>query len=98
MIFIVPTAIPYAFFKIYLYIYILGFDHCVFWIYPAPEMSGHAKTCPPWAEMSIIGMAGSSGSGKSSVALEIANSLNMPGAEILVMVRHFGPLMQRLRC
>ncbi|KAL1955283.1 hypothetical protein VTO42DRAFT_8815 [Malbranchea cinnamomea] len=40
---------------------------------------------PPWAEMSIIGMAGSSGSGKSSVALEIVNSLNMPGAEILVM-------------
>ncbi|KAI2152768.1 Uridine kinase [Ophidiomyces ophidiicola] len=35
--------------------------------------------------MSIIGIAGSSGSGKSSVAAEILKSLNLPGAVILVM-------------
>jgi uridine kinase len=45
-----------------------------------------ARYSPPWADMSIIGIAGSSGSGKSSVALEIINSLNLPWVVILVMV------------
>ncbi|QVM07679.1 hypothetical protein D8B26_002371 [Coccidioides posadasii str. Silveira] len=39
----------------------------------------------PWEDMSIIGIAGGSGSGKSSVAAEIIKSLNLPGAVILVM-------------
>ncbi|KAI2266511.1 Uridine kinase [Ophidiomyces ophidiicola] len=44
----------------------------------------------PWCSrqmgnMIIIGIAGSSGSGKSSVAAEILKSLNLPGAVILVM-------------
>jgi uridine kinase len=45
-----------------------------------------AHYSPPWADMSIIGIAGGSGSGKSSVALEIINSLNLPWVVILVMV------------
>lgn len=40
----------------------------------------------PWEDMSIIGIAGGSGSGKSSVATEVIRSLNVPGAIILVMV------------
>lgn len=41
---------------------------------------------PPWADLSIIGIAGSSGSGKTSVAMEIVKSLNLPWVVILVMV------------
>ncbi|KAL4987637.1 uridine kinase family-domain-containing protein [Aspergillus falconensis] len=40
---------------------------------------------PPWADLSIIGIAGSSGSGKTSVAMEIVKSLNLPWVVILVM-------------
>lgn len=46
-----------------------------------------ARYEPPWADLSIIGIAGSSGSGKSSVAMEIVKSLNLPWVVILVMVR-----------
>lgn len=41
---------------------------------------------PPWADMSIVGVAGSSGSGKTSLALEIIRSLNLPWVVILSMV------------
>lgn len=41
---------------------------------------------PPWEDLSIIGIAGSSGSGKTSVAMEIIKSLNLPWVVILVMV------------
>ncbi|PGH02954.1 uridine kinase [Helicocarpus griseus UAMH5409] len=44
-----------------------------------------ARYSPPWADMTIIGIAGSSGSGKSSVAMEIINCLNLPWVVILVM-------------
>lgn len=44
------------------------------------------KYSPPWADLSIIGIAGSSGSGKTSVAMEIVKSLNMPWVVIVVMV------------
>jgi len=40
---------------------------------------------PPWVDLSIIGIAGSSGSGKTSVAMEIVKSLNLPWVVILVM-------------
>ncbi|KAH8696110.1 putative uridine kinase [Talaromyces proteolyticus] len=40
---------------------------------------------PPWEDLSIIGIAGSSGSGKTSVAMEIIKSLNLPWVVILVM-------------
>ncbi|PYH49245.1 uridine kinase family protein [Aspergillus saccharolyticus JOP 1030-1] len=43
------------------------------------------KYSPPWADLSIIGIAGSSGSGKTSVAMEIVKSLNLPWVVILVM-------------
>ena len=41
---------------------------------------------PPWADTSIIGIAGSSGSGKTSLAVEIVASLNLPWVVILSMV------------
>ena len=41
---------------------------------------------PPWADTSIIGIAGSSGSGKTSLAVEIVSSLNLPWVVILSMV------------
>lgn len=41
---------------------------------------------PPWANTSIIGIAGSSGSGKTSIALEIVKALNLPWVVVLSMV------------
>lgn len=41
---------------------------------------------PPWADMSIIGIAGSSGSGKTSLAIEIVRSMNLPWVIILSIV------------
>lgn len=43
---------------------------------------------PPWADTSIIGVAGSSGSGKTSLAVEIVSSLNLPWVVILSMVEY----------
>ncbi|KAL2039934.1 hypothetical protein N7G274_007337 [Stereocaulon virgatum] len=40
---------------------------------------------PPWADTSIIGVAGSSGSGKTSLAVAIVSSLNLPWVVILSM-------------
>lgn len=42
---------------------------------------------PPWGNASIIGVAGSSGSGKTSLALAIVASLNLPWVVIMSMVR-----------
>ncbi|KAJ5506143.1 Phosphoribulokinase/uridine kinase, partial [Penicillium expansum] len=50
-------------------------------IFFVPEV----RYSPPWQDLSIIGIAGSSGSGKSSVAIEIVKSLNLPWVVILVM-------------
>jgi hypothetical protein len=41
---------------------------------------------PPWGNASIIGVAGSSGSGKTSLAMAIVASLNLPWVVILSMV------------
>lgn len=41
---------------------------------------------PPWAHMSIIGVAGSSGSGKTSLAIEIVKTLDLPWVIILSIV------------
>lgn len=41
---------------------------------------------PPWADTSIIGVAGSSGSGKTSLALAIVSQLNLPWVVVLSMV------------
>ncbi|CAG8051787.1 unnamed protein product [Penicillium salamii] len=48
-------------------------------------MSTEVRYSPPWQDLSIIGIAGSSGSGKTSVAMEIVRSLNLPWVVILVM-------------
>lgn len=42
---------------------------------------------PPWGNASIIGVAGSSGSGKTSLAMAIIASLNLPWVTIMSMVR-----------
>lgn len=55
-------------------------------------MSGdRAHYSPPWSDISIIGIAGSSGSGKTSLAVEIVSSLNLPWVIILSMVGGFEP-------
>ncbi|RMZ87852.1 hypothetical protein DV736_g4918, partial [Chaetothyriales sp. CBS 134916] len=57
---------------------------------PAPGVVANGTTeshkfhySPPWADMSIIGIAGSSGSGKTSLAIEIVRSLDLPWVIIL---------------
>lgn len=55
-------------------------------ISPFYSLSTEVKYSPPWQDLSIIGIAGSSGSGKTSVAMEIVKSLNLPWVVILVMV------------
>ncbi|KAJ5478432.1 hypothetical protein N7530_003941 [Penicillium desertorum] len=52
---------------------------------PLYSLSTEVRYSPPWQDLSIIGIAGSSGSGKSSVAMEIVKSLNLPWVVILVM-------------
>lgn len=47
---------------------------------------GAAHYSPPWASPGIIGVAGSSGSGKTSLALALVASLNLPWVVILSMV------------
>jgi uridine kinase len=54
---------------------------------PLYSLSTEVHYSPPWQDLSIIGIAGSSGSGKSSVAMEIVKSLNLPWVVILVMVQ-----------
>lgn len=55
-------------------------------ISPFYSMSTEVQYSPPWQDLSIIGIAGSSGSGKTSVAMEVVRSLNLPWVVILVMV------------
>ncbi|CAI7569378.1 unnamed protein product [Penicillium palitans] len=54
-------------------------------ISPFYSLPTEVRYSPPWQDLSIIGIAGSSGSGKSSVAMEIVKSLNLPWVVILVM-------------
>ncbi len=54
---------------------------------PASAIAKEAHYSPPWADVSIIGIAGSSGSGKSSVADAIVKKLNLPWVVILSIVR-----------
>lgn len=49
-------------------------------------ITNKAHYSPPWADVSIIGIAGSSGSGKSSIANEIVKRLNLPWVVILSIV------------
>lgn len=45
-----------------------------------------AHYSPPWKDTSIIGVAGSSGSGKTSLSLAIIRQLSLPWVVILSMV------------
>ncbi|KAH0169835.1 uridine-cytidine kinase-like protein-like 1, partial [Aureobasidium melanogenum] len=47
---------------------------------------------PPWANTSIIGVAGSSGSGKTSLALAIIKQMSLPWVVILSMDSFYRPL------
>lgn len=51
-----------------------------------------AHYSPPWANTSIIGIAGSSGSGKTSLSLAIIQELNLPWVVILSMDSFYKPL------
>lgn len=55
-------------------------------ISPFYSHTPEVKYSPPWQDLSIIGIAGSSGSGKTSVAVEIVKSLNLPWVVIMEMV------------
>ncbi|KAF2009942.1 uridine kinase [Aaosphaeria arxii CBS 175.79] len=54
--------------------------------------STRARYSPPWGNASIIGVAGSSGSGKTSLALAMVASLNLPWVVILSMDSFYKPL------
>ncbi|KAJ4352346.1 Uridine kinase [Didymosphaeria variabile] len=47
---------------------------------------------PPWGDASIVGVAGSSGSGKTSLALAIVARLNLPWVVIMSMDSFYKPL------
>lgn len=49
------------------------------------ELKAHYS--PPWADTSIIGIAGSSGSGKTSLAIEVVKTLDLPWVIIMSIVR-----------
>jgi uridine kinase len=51
-----------------------------------------AHYSPPWANTSIIGIAGSSGSGKTSLAYAIIKELSLPWVVILSMDSFYKPL------
>lgn len=47
---------------------------------------------PPWANTSIIGIAGASGSGKTSLSMAIIKELNLPWVVLLPMDSFYNPL------
>ena len=51
-----------------------------------------AHYAPPWHNTSIIGVAGSSGSGKTSLSLAIIRQLSLPWVVILSMDSFYKPL------
>jgi Phosphoribulokinase / Uridine kinase family len=57
-----------------------------------------AYYAPPWADVSIIGVAGSSGSGKSTISQAIVKKLNLPWVVILSLASHHVSVSYRLAC
>jgi len=56
------------------------------------ENISRAHYSPPWANTSIIGIAGSSGSGKTSLSHAIIRELSLPWVVILSMDSFYKPL------
>ena len=56
------------------------------------ESLSRAHYSPPWANTSIIGIAGSSGSGKTSLSHAIIKELSLPWVVILSMDSFYKPL------
>jgi len=61
-------------------------------ISPPESISTRAHYSPPWNNVSIIGIAGSSGSGKSSLSRAILSALNLPWVVIVGMDSFYKPL------
>lgn len=49
---------------------------------------------PPWSNTSIIGVAGSSGSGKTSLSLAIIKELSLPWVVLMSMDSFYKPLSE----
>lgn len=58
----------------------------------ATDRLDKAHYSPPWSNTSIIGIAGSSGSGKTSLAYAIIKELSLPWVVILSMDSFYKPL------
>lgn len=58
----------------------------------AVSVNQRAQYEPPWANTSIIGIAGSSGSGKTSLSLAIINELSLPWVVLMSMDSFYKPL------
>jgi len=58
----------------------------------ALDSLSRAHYSPPWANTSIIGIAGSSGSGKTSLSHAIIKELSLPWVVILSMDSFYKPL------
>ena len=56
------------------------------------QTSHRAHYEPPWSNTSIIGVAGSSGSGKTSLSLAIIRELSLPWVVLLSMDSFYKPL------
>lgn len=55
----------------------------------------HAHYEPPWSNTSIIGIAGSSGSGKTSLSHAIIKELSLPWVVLLGMDSFYKPLTSK---
>ncbi|CAK1357952.1 Uridine kinase [Cercospora beticola] len=53
-----------------------------------------AHYSPPWANTSIIGVAGSSGSGKTSLSMAIIRELSLPWVVVMSMDSYYKPLTE----
>ncbi|EDO17356.1 hypothetical protein Kpol_1060p10 [Vanderwaltozyma polyspora DSM 70294] len=59
--------------------------------------SGKTKYMPPWTTPYIIGIGGTSGSGKTSVAAKIVSSIDVPWTVLISMDNFYKPLNQEDR-
>ncbi|KAH3903562.1 uridine kinase URK1 SCDLUD_001204 [Saccharomycodes ludwigii] len=68
---------------------------------PSPSLTPPSlktiKYLPPWTDPYIIGIAGTSGSGKTSVASKIVSSMNQPWTVLISMDNFYHPLTPEQR-